>query len=61
MNLQVKCIGRRRIDVIKVDNNIGLKITIDGKDVATPVLERDEAIKLVGELNGIIRFNSGTQ
>jgi hypothetical protein len=56
--LQVKCIGRRRIDVIRIDNNIGLKITVDGKDVATPVLEKDEAIKLVGELNGIIRFDT---
>ena len=59
--MQIKCIGNRRIDVINDGNTISLKLTLKGNYLATLVLEKDEAIKLVGELNGVIRFNRSTE
>jgi len=55
----IKCIGRRTIVVEKIENKIGLAIYWKGnRRLATLQLEKDEAVKLVGELNGLIRFNS---
>ena len=52
----IKCIGRRTIVVEKMDNNISLAIYWKGdRRIATLQLEKSEALKLVGELNGIIR------
>jgi hypothetical protein len=57
--VEIKCIGRRTIRVEKFDNLIHLAIMWKGdRRIATLQLEKEEALKLVGELNGLIRFNS---
>ena len=56
---EIKCIGRRTILVEKLDDKIGLAIIWRGtRRLATLQLEKEEALKLVGELNGLIRFDS---
>lgn len=52
----VKCIGRRSIIVEKIGDNIAIAIMWKGeRRLATLQLEKSEALKLVGELNGFIR------
>ena len=52
----IKCIGRRTIVVEKMDKTISLAIYWKGdRRIATLQLEKNEALKLVGELNGLIR------
>ena len=56
---EIKCIGRRTILVEKLGDKIGLAIIWRGiRRLATLQLEKSEALKLVGELNGLIRFDS---
>ena len=57
---EIKCIGNRILIIEKIGENIGINIYWKDKKLATPVLTKDEALKLVGELNGLIRFNTGT-
>ena len=54
---EIKCIGRRGILVEKIGDKIALAIMFKGdRRLATLQMEKEEAIKLVGELNGLIRF-----
>ena len=56
---EIKCVGRRTILVEKLDDKIGLAIIWRGtRRLATLQHEKSEALKLVGELNGLIRFDS---
>ncbi len=43
------------------DGNILMEIKLLDKHLATLVLEKNEAIKLVGELNGIVRPLASTK
>lgn len=54
--MQIKCIGNRKIEVFRDGVNIAIKLTWRDKYLSTLLLEKEEALKLVGELNGLIRF-----
>jgi hypothetical protein len=54
----IKCVGRRTILVSGKDGKVLIEIKILDKHLATLVLEKDEAVRLVGELNGLIRFDT---
>jgi len=54
----VKCIGRRTVEVKKIDDKISLTIHWKDRPLATLQFEKEEALKLVGELNGFIRFDT---
>ena len=56
--MEIKCIGRRRIEIKKIDDKISLVIYWKDRTLATLQFEKDEALKLIGELNGLIRFDS---
>jgi len=55
---QIKCIGRRTVEVAKIDNHITLVIYWKGKRMTGLQFEKEDVIKLVGDLNGIIRFDT---
>jgi hypothetical protein len=59
--MQIKCIGRRIVEIKKIDDNISLVIHWKDRIIATLQFEKEEALKLVGELNGLIRFDPSTK
>lgn len=56
--MEIKCVGRRRVIVKKENNLIILEILWKNRTIAGLQFEKDEALKLVGELNGLIRFDT---
>ena len=59
IRMQINCLGRRSILVEKIGDKIGLAIIWKGeRRLATLQLKKDDALKLVGELNEIIRFDN---
>lgn len=61
IKMQIKCIGRRIVEIKKIDDNISLVIHWKDRIIATLQFEKEEALKLVGELNGLIRFDPSTK
>ena len=54
--MRIKCIGHRTVEVEKINGKITLTIYWKDKRLSGLQFEKEEALKLVGELNGLIRF-----
>lgn len=55
--MEINCVGRRRLKISKVDDKIAITILWKDRQLANILLLKDDCIKLIGELNGCVRFD----
>jgi hypothetical protein len=59
--MQIKCVGRRRLQVTKIDNEIAITILWKDRILATLMITKAEAVKLTEALDGLIGINPGKE